>query len=620
MELSHETHVSEPAVLDNSHYVSETLVSTNAPTVQPIFALVNRSSTSNSPVQSFTPRTRGRLMDEDFGDVRYGDIRASDAQITTRRIMTEHSPELPASQSPTQEVASQDQLLQLRAHYDAAELLAKTAEAEARTARARKMTQQLDLERRAQALRSNSSSPRTSPTASSPRAWSPPAPAQQGTDLATVLLHLEAQRRKDALQREEERRREQRERDEDRRADRQAAEERAAQTEAHHRAQLAALMAASHPARATGSSYVVGRALANATSVFTGDGTADCGTYLRTMERLFKAHGIPDSHWPNELFIKLTGQAKGWYEHAFPDPDTFPPWNQLTSGMLSRFGPRYAAADAWASTCSATRQEGESGLAALQRLDELQQASLLLGLPAHIGPIEKQCYQLQRLLSSEEKRVWSAAANALSQVSDDAIRALEVTAATAALATTGRQSLGSSVPIDERDSWFEPRLAHLLTFLKDQPGHPLGAGRRQPARAAAIYEAPGDAHPTPPQAALLSTSPQDPPTPMSSAHDGSVEEARCIALRANRERAAMRPDRPVPPPAYEGNNPTKAAANQAEFDKRKACGACYHCPMKGPGKVNYAIFHTQCPTHGRSSTLEDRHDPTKRVGGSGSTF
>jgi hypothetical protein len=54
MELSHETHVSEAAVLrlDDSHYVSETLVSTNAPTVQPIFqvALANRSSTvSNSP-------------------------------------------------------------------------------------------------------------------------------------------------------------------------------------------------------------------------------------------------------------------------------------------------------------------------------------------------------------------------------------------------------------------------------------------------------------------------------------------------------------------------------------------------------------------------------------------
>jgi hypothetical protein len=46
-------------------------------------------------------------MDEDFGDVRYGDICESDAQITTRGIMTANSPELPASQSSTQEVASQ---------------------------------------------------------------------------------------------------------------------------------------------------------------------------------------------------------------------------------------------------------------------------------------------------------------------------------------------------------------------------------------------------------------------------------------------------------------------------------------------------------------------------------
>jgi hypothetical protein len=72
-------------------------------------------------------------------------------------------------------------------------------------------------------------------------------------------------------------------------------------------------MAASHPTRSTGSGYVVGHALANATSMFTGNGTAGCGTYLPTLERLFKAHGIPDSHWPNELFIKLAGQAKGWY-------------------------------------------------------------------------------------------------------------------------------------------------------------------------------------------------------------------------------------------------------------------------------------------------------------------
>jgi hypothetical protein len=79
------------------------------------------------------------------------------------------------------------------------------------------------------------------------------------------------------------------------------------------------------------------------------------------------------------------------------------------------------------------------------------------------------------------------------------------------------------------------------------------------------------------------------------AHD--VEEAQCIALRMNREMAAMRPSKPAQPLTYEGNSPAKATANQAEFEKRKACGACQYCPMKGRGrKVSYAIFHTQCPT------------------------
>jgi hypothetical protein len=83
--------------------------------------------------------------------------------------------------------------------------------------------------------------------------------------------------------------------------------------------------------------------------------------------------------------------------------------------------------------------------------------------------------------------------------------------------------------------------------------------------------------------------------------------------------AAMKPNKPTQSPAYDGNSPTKATANQAEFKKRKVCCACSHYPMMGPGKINYAISHIQCPTHGRSSTLEDR-DPTKRVEGAGSTF
>jgi hypothetical protein len=69
-------------------------------------------------------------------------------------------------------------------------------------------------------------------------------------------------------------------------------------------------------------------------------------------------------------------------------------------------------------------------------------------------------------------------------------------------------------------------------------------------------------------------------------------------LRKSRDFAAKRADNPLQPPAYEGRGLAHGTANQAEFTKRKACGACYHCPtgMKGPWKVNYAVLHTQCPT------------------------
>ena len=49
-------------------------------------------------------------------------------------------------------------------------------------------------------------------------------------------------------------------------------------------------------------------------------------------------------------------------------------------------------------------QAGESCLAAMQRV-------MLLEVPAHVGPVEERCYQLQRLLGPDEKQRWIAAAN-----------------------------------------------------------------------------------------------------------------------------------------------------------------------------------------------------------------
>ena len=90
--------------------------------------------------------------------------------------------------------------------------------------------------------------------------------------------------------------------------------------EAHHQALMAALATAGQPSRTTTSSYVVGRALSSF-PLFTGEDAADCCAYLGSFERLANAHQIPVTYWFNELYIKLAGLAKGWYEQNFPDPD-----------------------------------------------------------------------------------------------------------------------------------------------------------------------------------------------------------------------------------------------------------------------------------------------------------
>ena len=52
---------------------------------------------------------------------------------------------------------------------------------------------------------------------------------------------------------------------------------------------------------------------------FTGDGhgSEDWGACRRSFEGFATAHGIPESHWPNELFIQLREKAKSWYENTF---------------------------------------------------------------------------------------------------------------------------------------------------------------------------------------------------------------------------------------------------------------------------------------------------------------
>ena len=75
--------------------------------------------------------------------------------------------------------------------------------------------------------------------------------------------------------------------------------------EARHQAlqaHMATLVLANHPAPSVSGRYVVGRALATPIPMFTCDAcdTAGCNLYHLSLERHFKAHGIPDSHWANQ--------------------------------------------------------------------------------------------------------------------------------------------------------------------------------------------------------------------------------------------------------------------------------------------------------------------------------
>ena len=72
---------------------------------------------------------------------------------------------------------------------------------------------------------------------------------------------------------------------------------------------------------------------------------------------------------------------------------------------------------------------------------------------------------------------------------------------------------------------------------------------------------------------------------------------------------------PAPPPEYYG--PHEVAKNQAEFARRRAAGVCFHCPM---GKVDYTLWHSLCPTHGKDSRKTDRLTASKRVKGAGRLF
>ncbi len=76
-------------------------------------------------------------------------------------------------------------------------------------------------------------------------------------------------------------------------------------------------------------------------------------------------------------------------------------------------------------------------------------------------------------------------------------------------------------------------------------------------------------------------------------------ECKLRLARGDRDRSSK------PLPEYNGPNSSHEASNRAELAKRRQNGACYACLNS---RVQYDLFHLECPQHGRGATHKQRTD------------
>jgi hypothetical protein len=240
------------------------------------------------------------------------------------------------------------------------------------------------------------------------------------------------------------------------------------------------------------------------------------------------------------------------------------------------------------------------------------------GMPLIRSPDEDYYYLCELGLSTQQRQTFLAQLSGGADVSDTYLRGLSPSTEAGR-----RESLLNPQDSDDRRGCFSRR-KHLITAFLN---HDQGDGKV--ARAAVTVAPPADRESATP--ARTVTPPTEPAS--STLPDWSQSECRCMTNRADRvARAESKPssrDRHghshpavvgLPPPEYHGPNPQNESVNQAEFAKRKSSGACFHCPMTGACKVDYNLFHTMCPTHGRSASSHSRKNDLTRVKGAGTIF
>jgi hypothetical protein len=216
-----------------------------------------------------------------------------------------------------------------------------------------------------------------------------------------------------------------------------------------------------------------------------------------------------------------------------------------------------------------------------------------------LSPAEHLYYIYQLSLSPSQSAQFLATLSSNSLASDDYLRTLTPTGA-----ADRRASVAGRAGSELRTALFQLRVALVEAFLD----HDNGDGGHSGGARAAVTTGSPDVHSEPAvhtdsvhSGSGGTSGPAAPPWP-----EISDIECKLRLARGDRDRSSK------PLPEYNGPNSSHEAANRAELAKRRQSGACYACLNS---RVQYDLFHLECPQHGRGATHKQRTDKALCVPG-----
>ena len=342
---------------------------------------------------------------------------------------------------------------------------------------------------------------------------------------------------------------------------------------------------------------------------FTGQLPADQGTiegYFASLQATLAFGQVPPTAWAQELQQYITGDAKIFMEQLSTEADgsyaeRFS-FAEIVAHLIARFAPRWEAPCILRQLLNPSRLPGTSPREAAAASDLLIAKAALLGIPLSE---ELKWSGLLNSLGSLEQEAWFLIANVDTTINETALSATRCR-------TSGggyRSSVGGATS-SARSEVMARRYAHLKAWMEQQGNLPSLAGRstssRQvtsTARAAVVVSE-------------VSPDPMDPLTPTIAASFGAPvppepSDVECALRILRTRRISADVQQKLDPPEFLGPNPQHKAENAKELLKRRACKACFGCPMSS---VKYNVSFLDCPQHGKTATQKQRSQ--NRVKGS----